>query len=509
MLRLRLQAQYFEIEEPRTRGAAGPLLSLRRRACPVAALRARRPRALGEVVHAPRRRRSHVAAAARRRRSSSRSRSPSTSSAVQGAYRDIPLRDGETIDRVAVCEGGRRYRPAAAPSSAAATRRHIRRDAGRRRRPRRLALPRERRAAHVPVAYRFRGLAVAYDDVVDVNLKVWGDEWKERLGRLTATFSRAPGRVLRAWGHPVYVRGDVDSSPAGARSCARSTSRAASSWSCARSSPAAALTSTAARRSSRARRSAKIVAEEREDAGVVRARPGADRRGAHHPCAHAAPARPARARCRRSPLVGVVWWFFGRERTAGYDREYEQEPPAETRARARAAAARAGRRRRLARVHRDAVRPDPPRSLQGRAGHDAAADLGRAAARGRRRPGAGARATRGASSRTSSGPSPRWSTPCSRDGADRLSRFRERIEEDRTTNASASRRSRSESAKAIGGAAWFVARACRARRRRSSCSSSRRDDARGSRSTAGGRSAALDATSSCSRSASASIANTA
>ena len=26
------------------------------------------------------------------------------------------------------------------------------------------------------VAYRFRGLAVAYDDVVDVNLKVWGDE---------------------------------------------------------------------------------------------------------------------------------------------------------------------------------------------------------------------------------------------------------------------------------------------------------------------------------------------
>ena len=27
------------------------------------------------------------------------------------------------------------------------------------------------------IRYRFTGLAVGYDDVVDVNLKVWGDEW--------------------------------------------------------------------------------------------------------------------------------------------------------------------------------------------------------------------------------------------------------------------------------------------------------------------------------------------
>ena len=52
------------------------------------------------------------------------------------------------------------------------------------------------------------GLAVGYDDVVDVNLKVWGDEWEQRLGRLTATMS-GPGGVVRAWGHPVWVRGDV------------------------------------------------------------------------------------------------------------------------------------------------------------------------------------------------------------------------------------------------------------------------------------------------------------
>ena len=31
------------------------------------------------------------------------------------------------------------------------------------------------------IRYRMQGLAVAYDDVVDVNLKVWGDEWDESL----------------------------------------------------------------------------------------------------------------------------------------------------------------------------------------------------------------------------------------------------------------------------------------------------------------------------------------
>ena len=58
------------------------------------------------------------------------------------------------------------------------------------------------------IRYRLSGLAVGYDDVVDVNLQVWGDEWEQRLGRLTATMS-GPGNVVRAWGHPVWVRGDV------------------------------------------------------------------------------------------------------------------------------------------------------------------------------------------------------------------------------------------------------------------------------------------------------------
>ncbi|MBA2460623.1 MAG: DUF2207 domain-containing protein, partial [Actinobacteria bacterium] len=126
-----------------------------------------------------------------------------------GAFREIPLRDGETIDEAAVFESGRAYRPGASaelgssgePDTFGATRT----DKG-------LRIVWHYQASSEArtfrVHYRLRGLATAYDDIVDVNLKVWGDEWKQRLGRLTATLT-APARVERAWGHPVGVRGDV------------------------------------------------------------------------------------------------------------------------------------------------------------------------------------------------------------------------------------------------------------------------------------------------------------
>ena len=58
--------------------------------------------------------------------------------------------------------------------------------------------------------YRLRGLTVAYDDVADVNLKVWGDEWKVGLGHLTARVLLPPadltaGEVL-VYGHPGHRR---------------------------------------------------------------------------------------------------------------------------------------------------------------------------------------------------------------------------------------------------------------------------------------------------------------
>ena len=56
--------------------------------------------------------------------------------------------------------------------------------------------------------YQLRSVTVAYDDVVDVNLKVWGSSWNGRSG--SDRGGSRPGKILRAWGHPVYVRGDVE-----------------------------------------------------------------------------------------------------------------------------------------------------------------------------------------------------------------------------------------------------------------------------------------------------------
>ena len=66
------------------------------------------------------------------------------------------------------------------------------------------------------VGYRLTNLAVAYDDVVDVNLQVRGSEWEESLAQLTADMALpgiATGPSYRVWGHPVSVRGDVTREP--------------------------------------------------------------------------------------------------------------------------------------------------------------------------------------------------------------------------------------------------------------------------------------------------------
>src|ERR671925_1595601 len=117
-------------------------------------------------------------------------------------FRDIPLREGETIDAVGVLEGGRPYRPGARtelePGGPPGTF-GIERSGDQVRIVWRFQAADESRT--FTLRYAIRGLAVAYDDVVDVNLKVWGDEWEQQLGRLTAA-TTGPGGVVRAWGHP-------------------------------------------------------------------------------------------------------------------------------------------------------------------------------------------------------------------------------------------------------------------------------------------------------------------
>ena len=135
-----------------------------------------------------------------------------------GAFREIPLREGESIDQVFVAEGGRRYAPGASAelgsSGAPGTFGVARTEDGIRIVWHYDASFQQRTFT---VHYRLSGLAVAYDDVVDVNLRVWGDEWEVGLDRLEATLTTPNGEpVRRVWGHPVSVRGDVQITPDGA-----------------------------------------------------------------------------------------------------------------------------------------------------------------------------------------------------------------------------------------------------------------------------------------------------
>ena len=280
------------------------------------------------------------------------------------------------------------------------------------------------------VHYRLRGLAVAYDDVVDVNLKVWGDEWEQRLGRLTAT-QTAPGHRRAGLGPP-------------GRACA-ATSRSTAT---AVAAPGDRRPGGAVRRAANAdpavrlhldgrdagafgeRRSSRSLAEEQEDAAAYeRDRERLDDALAQPVAAAARPARarlPAGARRRRARLVALRprarERLRPRVRAGAADRH---------RAGARAAAALAGRRGRLARVHRDAVRPDPPRPLQGDARDDGAEDLGRPAHRAGRRPRARRWRTSRRRSRRSRQPVASVVDSLVQDGPERLSRFRDRIEDDR------------------------------------------------------------------------------
>ena len=157
--------------------------------------------------------------------------------AFHGGYRDIPLRDGESIDHVAVSERRhglharrqhrarpRRTRPGRTATSRAAT---ASASSGTSRRP--------ASSRTFTISYRFRGLAVAYDDVVDVNLKVWGDEWAAPLGdlRATLTLPAPPTARLQRLGPPGLGARRSRAHGRRRRRCTRSTSRPTSSSSCA------------------------------------------------------------------------------------------------------------------------------------------------------------------------------------------------------------------------------------------------------------------------------------
>ena len=121
----------------------------------------------------------------------------------QGGYRDIPRRSGEEIIHIQVAEGGVDYEPGASTvlGSTDAPGRFGVADLGDETRiVWHYRAFDERRT--FDLSYDFTGLAVAYDDVVDVNIQVWGSQWEQTLTVLEAeiVLPAGDGRVY-VWGH--------------------------------------------------------------------------------------------------------------------------------------------------------------------------------------------------------------------------------------------------------------------------------------------------------------------
>lgn len=130
-----------------------------------------------------------------------------------GAYRDIPLKWGETFEFIGVADESGQYRaggctvlgcfsPAGtygvemSPGLARIVWHHDSVD----------------RTRTFQLTYRLRGVTLVYDDVVDVNLQVWGSNWPVPIGQLTAEMQLPSGATdgdVRVFGHPFGVDGET------------------------------------------------------------------------------------------------------------------------------------------------------------------------------------------------------------------------------------------------------------------------------------------------------------
>ena len=209
---------------------------------------------------------------------------------------------------------------------------------------------------------------------------------------------------------------------------------------------------------------------------VAGQRPGEDRRrrdgrrrgvregpGAHRPREGASAGATAStcscsARSRRSSSSARVFWFYGRERKIGLRPRVRAGAADRHGAGARADAAAAGRRGGVVRVHRDALRPDPPRRLH--------LD---ARSRPSARPGAACGARTSPISSSAPGKDDEKLTPWEnavarvvegviKDGPERLSNFRERIEDDRTAMSKHFTSFKANVGTEVGNRKWFISR---------------------------------------------------
>ena len=173
--------------------------------------------------------------------------------------------------------------------------------------------------------YGMTGLATAYDDVVDVNLQVWGDQWAVGLDRLTAQMD-VPGAPsegdVRIWGHPTGVTGSVSSGDDGVSPSLEASKIPAEHWVEMRVVfPTKFLSSTAGTTVVDGEGLQLILNEEARFADDAEAAARAGRTGLIWGVSLAIVVAVG--------LGGMVYLLYGREPRVDYDREYEQEPPSD------------------------------------------------------------------------------------------------------------------------------------------------------------------------------------
>lgn len=248
-----------------------------------------------------------------------------------GAYREIPLRAGATVDDVSVAEGVRAYAPGAAG------------ELGSKGAPGTFGTERTSHGLRVvwhyeaadqdrtfTIAYRLSGVAVAYDDVVDVDLNVWGGEWKVRLDRLDAAMTLpapARGPAYRVFGAPPWVHPDAIRLPRTAELRAVDVPprqavelRVTFPRRLLPSVDGAQVRHGAGLAGILRAEHAKAAREQRDHERIQRAIHDIPRTAALLALLGLGPA---------TALLGLVYWRFGRERRTSYDREHLQEPPSE------------------------------------------------------------------------------------------------------------------------------------------------------------------------------------
>ena len=190
-----------------------------------------------------------------------------------GGYREIPLRAGESMSDISVQEDGQLYTPGASAElgSSGSDGSFGVADLG----------DRVRIVWHYSasdeyrtfkVAYTLHNFVVAHDDVADLNLRVWGDEWGTDLVQLKAkvVLPESSEEVL-VWGHPAWVEGYTELSAAGDGASLFATFIPAGQWVELRVVfPTSLLTSTSDTRVVPGDGLATILAEEKADLDAAR-----------------------------------------------------------------------------------------------------------------------------------------------------------------------------------------------------------------------------------------------